>query len=569
MFSKDLADKVDRIHFHITKEERDNNMNDFKGNSKRVRAGTALGLLLGLGGNVHAGKFDMPDADVVVRWDNTVRYNVGVRTEQQDKRIVNNPSFDASDLKFDKGDLVTNRLDLLTEFDLVFKKAHGFRVSAAGWYDNAYRDTAVKGNPAFGPTSAYPGNQYTNYARRYNRGPSGEILDAFVFTRFDLGAIPVNVKAGRHSLYWGESLFSLANSIAYSQAPVDVLRAVANPGSQAKELFLPLSQLSLQAQVSTTLSVAAQYSLDWEPWRLPDGGTYFGSANFFSVGGGTHLPNGIPFNGASVRPEKRGDRGAMARWSPDWLSGTVGLYYREFGEKLPWLVFSPGFADAHLAYAGKTKLYGISATKEFGGTSFGAELSYRKNTALNSNAVATEQGARGDTWHALVNAITYFGKSPVWDAAPLTAELNYTRLDKVTSNEAIFPRLGSAACGSPVAGVPGDVTDGCATKDAWALNLALEPVFYQVLPGIDLKTPLSYAIGLKGNGPALGSSRKGNGSFSVGLSADVYNKYFISLKYSDYLLKSRDNGNAVTANNAAGAMYSDRGWVSLTVKTTF
>jgi hypothetical protein len=540
-----------------------------KGWTRKLHAVPALGLLISLANDAHASKFDVPVADLDVRWDNTVRYNLGVRAENRDSRIVNNPLYDSSDLKFDRGDVVTNRLDLLSELDLVYQGAHGFRVSAAGWYDQAYHDRTAEGNPLFGPPGAYPGGRYTNYVNRYNHGPSGELLDAFVFTKFNLGDVPVNLKLGKHTNYWGESLFSLSNSIAYSQGPVDVIKATANPGSQAKELFMPISQISGQAQLSSTLSVAASYSLDWKPWRLPDGGTYFGSANFFSVDGGTVMPGGLPFAGASDRPDKRSDWGVMARWSPEWMEGTVGFYYREFADKLPWVVFAPGFTSARLAYAGNTRLYGLSLAKQVAGASIGAEISYRKDTALNSNAAVADQGALGDTWHALANAIIYFGDGPLWSSAPLTAELNFTRLDKVTRNAALLPLAGTAACASPAAGVPGGVADGCVTRNAWALNLAFEPVWYQALAGVDLKAPLSYSIGLKGNAASLGGSRKGNGAYSLGLTAEVQNRYFISLKYNDYLVRFRDNGTAVTTDNGGGALYSDRGWVSLTFQTSF
>lgn len=430
-------------------------MMDFKAYAKSMRATTALGMLLGLVSEAQAFKIEAPNPDIEMRWDNSVRYNVGVRAESRDSRISNNPFYDTSEMKFDRGDLVTNRVDLLSEFDFIYKKNHGFRVSGAGWYDHAYRDRSVVGNPLFGPSTAYPGGRYTNYVNRFNHGLSGELLDAFVFTKVDLGDVPVNLKVGRHTTYWGESLFSMSNSIAYSQGPLDVTKAVANPGTQAKELFLPLAQISGQAQLTNELSIGAQYYLDWKPWRLPDGGTYFGSANFFTVGGGTFLPGGIPFRGASERPKKRGDWGVMARWSPEWLDGTAGFYYRQFDEKLPWMMFGPGFSDAHLAYATNTKLYGFSLAKQLGGASIGAEVSYRQNSALNSNAAVSAQGARGDTVHALVNAIVYLGDSAFWNAAPLTAELNYTHLNKVTSNPALFPLVGSAGCASATPGVGG------------------------------------------------------------------------------------------------------------------
>jgi hypothetical protein len=521
-----------------------------------MRNGAAIGLSLAFASAANAFSIDTDNPDFKIRWDNTLRYNMGVRVEKQDPAIINTPPFDNSDLKFKRGDLVANRFDLLSEFDVVYKGDHGIRLSGAAWYDQAYNDVTIKGTPG-----AYPGNVYNNYAKRYMRGPSGEILDAFAFTKFDLGNVPVNLKVGRHNVYWGESLFSLANGIAYSQGSLDAIKGTANPGSQAKELFLPLNQVSMQAQVTNDISIAAQYYLEWKPWRLAPGGTYFGTANFFNVEGGTFLAPGVPFNGSTDRPKDRGDWGVMARWSPEWLAGTAGVYYRDFSEKLPWLVVAPDFSESHLAYAQHTKLIGLSATKSFGGISFGSELSYRKNTALNS-ANVTSQGARGNTWHALVNMVQYFGGNALWDAAPLIAELNYTRLDKVTSNADKFAAQGSAAC-------PGDVKSGCATRDAWAINLALEPVWYQVMPGVDLKLPLNVGVGLKGNGPALGSSRKGNGSWSVGVTAEVRNQYFITLRYADYLHEMGTANGRVVSNNGAGALYRDRGWLSLTLRTAF
>ena len=73
-----------------------------------------------------------------------------------------------------------------------------------------------------------------------------------VFGRFDLGEVPTSVKVGRHTLYWGESLFlgGNINGIAYAQNPLDLQKGFATPGTEAKELFRPLNQLSGQAQIT-------------------------------------------------------------------------------------------------------------------------------------------------------------------------------------------------------------------------------------------------------------------------------------------------------------------------------
>ena len=67
-----------------------------------------------------------------------------------------------------------------------------------------------------------------------------------MFGGFDLGNVPVSLKAGRHTLYWGESLFLGGNlhGIAYAQNPLDLQKGFATPGVEAKELFRPLNQLS-------------------------------------------------------------------------------------------------------------------------------------------------------------------------------------------------------------------------------------------------------------------------------------------------------------------------------------
>ena len=78
--------------------------------------------------------FDIPtgNPDIQMRWDNTVRYNIGMRAESQDRAIIGNPNFDDGDRNFNNGSLVTNRFDVLSEFDFVYRKQYGFRVSGAG-----------------------------------------------------------------------------------------------------------------------------------------------------------------------------------------------------------------------------------------------------------------------------------------------------------------------------------------------------------------------------------------------------------------------------------------------------
>ena len=53
------------------------------------------------------------------------------------------------------------------------------------------------------------------------------------------------------------------------------------------------------------------------------------------------------------------------------------------------------------------------------------------------------------------------------------------------------------------------------------------------------------------------------------LSADWLQKYRFDLKYVDFVGRYKDNGSAVTSINGFTTYLADRGFVSLTFKTTF
>jgi Protein of unknown function (DUF1302) len=598
-----------------------------------------LGVLALAAAPAQAMEFNTGNPDLEVRWDNTVRYNLGVRTGQQNKSGVgNNPSFDEGEFRFDNGDVVANRFDLLSELDLVYKGKYGFRVSAAGWYDDAYSDGKARRNPAIliaSPNPAlngqpvpgsYVGDNYTAYTDRYFAGPSGEIMDAFAFGSFDVAGSPMSLKAGRHTVFWGEALLlgGAVHGISYAQMPIDLAKGFATPGVEAKELFRPLNSLSGTFQPTTELSFGAQYFLDWESNRYPEGGTF--------LGGGDALYNGtqqvftavglLP-RSAVNEPEKRGDFGLSARWSPEALDGTLGFFYRNYTDKIN-AVFATGGATRTPTnplglqygqfYAENIDMFGMSLSKSIGGVSIGTDVSYRKNTPLVANIlgftpsalVGPQLGAlkpflfpngaenvtlndnsyqaRGNTWHLVVNALGVVAKTPLFDAASYVGELTYSKLDKVTANQDMYFGEGYGVCNTALnnpllpAAVRGqfkDSGDGCSTGSSFGLALNFTPVWFQVLPGVDLSMPMSYSKTLSGNSPVFLGGNEGNGSYSLGLSADVQSKYRFDLKYADFFGDVKNgpiagtNQTGVTGFNGLSTLLKDRGHIMFTFKTTF
>ena len=133
--------------------------------ASRVRATAAAASLLALAlGNAQAFEVDTGNEDVSVRWDNTFRYNYANRVEGRDSKIGNSALSDEGDYSFNKGQTVSNRLDLLSELDVIYKKQYGFRLSGTAWYDGAYGSTSKSNpNPPLSNIPSYIGNRYPRW----------------------------------------------------------------------------------------------------------------------------------------------------------------------------------------------------------------------------------------------------------------------------------------------------------------------------------------------------------------------------------------------------------------------
>jgi hypothetical protein len=538
-----------------------------------------------MSGQAQAFSVPSDNDDINIRWDTTLRYNAGWRIEGVNNAFAKSPVYDETETTFGKGDMVLDRVDALSEFDFVYKAQHGFRVSAAGWYDNAYAGTSPHVNPDLAGTGSYSDDHYSNFTKRFHEGPSGELLDAFVFTNFDVGTTTVSLKAGQHTVFWGESLFNTFHSIAYSEAPIDGLKAASSPGITAKEVFRPVNQISLQVQPSPELAIAAQYYLEWQPNRLPQGGTYFGATDFLWEGPDRiylATSNGTPLFAPRADPIEPhhgpgNNFGVSLRWSPQWLGGTAGLYVRQFDEVQAWgPVFriappSPLPADYHLAYAKDTQLVGLSLTKDLGGVSFGSEVSFRHDTALASSSsfaaagdLAGVEGARGDTLHALANGVYLLPRTPLWVGGTLQGELVYSHLLSVTENKELYKGEGYAGCPAGQ-----DKHDGCTTDDVVLAQIGFRPEWSQVLPfGGNLAMPTSFAYGIYGNGATLGGGNQGAYSWSVGVEGNFRARYIVSLKYNDQHA-DYTTANGVVSTTNGGAVQNNHGWLSLQLQTTF
>lgn len=538
---------------------------------------------------------DTGNPDVGLRLDTALRYNAGWRVQEIDERMaLSNPGAPVlsaiGDHQFKRGDMILNRIDVFSEFDLVYKDKSGLRVTAAAWYDPTYGRTVD--DPTGTINNWYANGEYSSHTRRYNSGPSGEFLDAFVFTTVDLGSATASVKLGRHSVFWGNSLFpqSYHSAIAYDQSAVDNQKAAVSPGIETKEVLLPMNQVTGTLTLTPSLSLSGEYTLEWRHRRYPEAATYY---EYFA--GAFWGPDGPSVLPEKYRPRKSGgDWGLMLKYGPPAWEGTnVSLVYREFYEKMIGNLYSPDFGG-HIGMSyndRKNRLFGLGAETNLWGLNLGAELTYRQNTSLKTAAAVSalldsDRPALGNVAGGLVNVVKLLPKTALWEAGEVAAELAYSKVQKVTYNPglnamgAFFTGGGlGAGAGYQVVGSPfctdaanafgaGNQDNGCITPGgSWIVSANFQPRWLQVAPGVDLSAPMFVSYGIKGNANAA-TMAEGQVLYQVGLQFDVRQQYVIKLAYTG------GHSRALTTPNGgvtgSGTWWqNDRGWLNLSLKTSF
>lgn len=526
--------------------------------------------------NGHAFEIDTGNSALSARWDNTLKYSLGHRLNNRDSGLVNddaaanvnNLNLDDGDRNFDRG-IVSNRLDLLSELDISYRRSHGLRLSGAAWYDTVYNRDNDNDAPARANQSSVRYNEFTDATRKLH-GRKAELLDAFVFATFDRG----NLRLGRHTLLYGETLFFGGNGIAYAQSPTDVIKLLSVPGSQFKEIILPVNQVSGQFQVSETVSLGAYYQFEWRKTRIPAVGSYLSAADVFDEGGENFMfAEGSPVVAPRIGDRKAGDSGQFGlqlRIKPRAVDVEIGLYAARYNDKVFQTYLRPVGASVpgmplnyQLVYPEGIKTYGISASTVVSDVNVAAEFSIRRNTPLVNGPVvdATADGscgigdqacyAVGNSAHLNVSAVAFFNKSALWHQASLLAELGFNRRTSVTRNAAEI--------------------DPNTTRDAWGMRFVFEPQYFQVAPSLDLSVPIGLGYNPKGNSSVVTQFNGGvdnGGDFSIGIKGTYAQEWRFGLNYTNFF-GARGGALGADANLTFKQSLADRDFVTLTVQRTF
>ncbi|MCX2898806.1 DUF1302 domain-containing protein [Pseudomonas mandelii] len=532
--------------------------------------------------SAQAFQIDTGNPDFKLRWDNTVKYSAAWRTQDPSSKLTQGQvalNQDDGDRAFKKG-LISNRTDILSELDMSFQD-FGARLSGAAWYDTEYQQDNDNDDPARANQRSVAYDEFTDDTRHLHGG-DGELLDAFVYWNGSVADRATSVRAGRHGLIWGESLFFGANGIAGGMAPVDVVKAQSVPNTQFKEITRPVNQLSGTFQLTDDVSLGAYYQLEWEETRLPGAGSYFSTSDTIGEGnerlivgapfpaflGGNPASPAAFFHGNDKEARSSGQGGLQLKYSAETVE--YGLYAIQYHDKTPKLYLkpssgAPNFATGQIGeyywvYPEDIRALGASFSTTMDEYSFAGEASMRWNMPLVSNGQTVLPGvvadndddalyAVGRTAHVNLNVLASFGPNFLARESGFVGEIAWNRLLNVTKNRAAL--------------------DPNATDDGLGFKMVYTPTYRQLFSGIDISIPLGVSYFPLGKSAVVSSFGPDNGGdINIGITATYLDRVTAGLTYTHYYGAEDTNLNALSQFNYKQSL-KDRDYLAFSVKTTF
>jgi hypothetical protein len=280
-------------------------------------------------------------------FDTTLSYGLRYRLDDQDQRIIGlvaggsafSVNGDDGNQNFDTG-ISSNAVKATIDIDLAYKNVGAF-FRGTGFYDFELKGGKRARTPLSGPAMEWSGSR-------------AELLDAYVWWRFNLGSRRGQLRGGQQVLNWGESTF-IPGGISVVN-PVDVA-ALRVPGAELREAYRPVGMVWGSADLTQNLSLEGFYQYDWDETVIDPPGTYF-STNDFAGRGGTHVflgfgsspdigpsppfiqpPLDRPFLGVArtsdIEPSDSGQWGVALRWLSGFGDTEFGFYYMNYHSRLP------------------------------------------------------------------------------------------------------------------------------------------------------------------------------------------------------------------------------------------
>jgi hypothetical protein len=467
-------------------------------------------------------------------WDNDIRLASLVRLAAP--AAAGRDAGEAFEFPGPRRGITAARLDWRAALNLQ-SGGFGVRVGGEAWVDMADGVSDPYDGPLYIYRGAAAGRGALATGLPRERDHRVDLRDAFLHGTVSLaGDDRLSFRLGRHVVLWGESLYFPGNGVAAAQAPLDGGSLDADAAYRARDVFLPVGQLSASWQPAPGLALQGYYQFEYRRSRLDTVGSYGQAIGPLSTEAAARvaalLPGTAPvilLPGGQHRPPGQGQFGAALKGRAGAYS--FGLYAARYHAKqpVPDLVLTGqrlgpyGLGATRLVYPAGIQLFGVSLARLVGETSVAAELSVRRRMPFATAGVVAapgEDGARavprGDSWHAQLS----------WDG--VVQSLSWLPGGLMVSGEL----AGNGRLGRP--DNPGQVLPGRSAA-ALAVRTVLEPRLFQILAGVDLTLPVAIGYNLAGRSPVEPLMTHGTGDVSVGASLSFGAGWQARLTLTHYL----------------------------------
>ena len=482
----------------------------------------------------------------------TANYTLSTRTGSAKSAYLKDPNNDDGTRNFNN--LINNRISVFGEVIARYDNV-GAVLRGSHFYDDIYHQSNRNDSPGTVNKDGYH-RKFTSKTKKRSGGEA-RLLDAYVFGNFALGDTQhLSVKAGRHLVAWGESLFW--PNISQGQAPVDATKFNV-PGTEAKDAYLPAGQVSFNMSLNQHVTFTGFWQYKWEETLLNPVGDFFGS-DFFGPGSEKFITEfGDVTYAGTKKPGNKGQWGLGVRFNPDFNT-EIGLYHYRYHDRVPSLFFDfsgdTQYSSAtdlktgdpmtyRFKYFEDIKLTGVSvSTKIADSVQVGADLSLRDGASVNLDAGAPTTGKIVQT---NLNAIYVLGPSWLANQTTLMGEVMNERIQSVDT----LRITGGGMDGSY------DQYKGVQTKSSTLLGAGVIMDYPSIFQGWDLATSATWTQNIDGSG-AQGFGRDEK-RLTVGADFIYMQNFSVGATWVNFLS---------SANVNKGRLMADRDHLAINLKYT-
>lgn len=286
-----------------------------------AKAGFAFAGVLPLlvAAQAHAVEFSFADNEITGSLDTTISYGQLWRVQGQDK-TNNDINTNDGNRNFDTG-LVSEVFKITTDLEASYQN-YGVFVRGTAFYDTQIMDKRndyYDANTPAQPSQSYPRDNTFTRETRHKAGRDAQILDAYVYGNWDVANMPVSGRFGKQVFNWGEGLYYRGG--VNTTNPVDAAK-FRLPGSEVKEVLVPVEALSFNIGLTDNLSMETFYQFNWKESAIDPVGTYFSETDLFADGGHTAYNESGALAGA-LTPNPR--LGGLSLYQASVLNPAYGL----------------------------------------------------------------------------------------------------------------------------------------------------------------------------------------------------------------------------------------------------